>query len=1132
MRNYLFTFIVLLLASFHSNAQYTITSGDGTTVFTSSGTVYLGAYSTGQIYTFTLCSDNPLSSHVGITFDAWTVGSGNYCVYDGNSTSAPFIGCNAWGVTQTVMASQSNTSGCITIMFSSTAAGSNIGGQIVTSFSCQSVLSSIIATDPPASFSDGTYYIDLCQGGELSIEGHGIYQNTTYTQSDATSNFHWTFGDGTSGDGQTISNVYADQGGYDINLKVTDQQGCESTNDIGYKIRVSMTPSFSYEAGTYLYPWAVCQGELIHLVGNVGSEEFVSFIEPLLMDTTHLPDGTGVSYSSYINYDCYSPGQILEDIEDLCGICAILEHSFLGDLSISITCPYNTFTGAPTTVILEYQHGGGSYLGQPIDDMGGGGPGIGWEYCWTIPEDADYMEDIGDAASSYSTLPSGNYLSSNPLDPLVGCQLNGLWTLTVDDNWSVDDGYIFGWWMCFDPELGPEQWGFQNTYPTTMWTPGGLGGEMVDPTTGIYLETGLASTYKPFIYTVVDDFGCAYDTVINVYVLGDTVSVCQGMYSMAINNGDVLEVCDLEFESGYYSPTDEYAVTFCSSDSANHYASLTFESFLVEEGTVCIYDGMSIAAPLIDCDNFDMGETFIASIGNVTGCLTLSFDPSIPNESFIVQVGCSIPCQEHDAAVASTTPSSVLESGYYYIDACQGYPVHFEGTGIYPSLTYPQSDESSTFVWNFGDGGTATGINTSHIYFTPGGYEVDLVVADTMNCPSNNSVKLRVRVSGPPDFSSVYADPVIACQTEVITLHPTIHSIEYVNYFEPYIVSDTFYLPDGSGESYESILFFDYFESGTTLQNINDLCGICAIMEHSFLGDLTIEITCPYNTLTGLPTTVVLEEQHGGGTYLGVPIDDMGGGGPGVGWEYCWTIPADADYLQDMGDYAGSVSTLPSGSYITSEPLDPLVGCTLNGGWTLTVTDNWSVDDGYIFSWWICFEEDLLPADWEFHNTYPLKYWAALVEGGEMLSDNTGTYSGFGDSTTVQPFLLFVTDDFGCNYDTTVYVTFLSDSIAPCNTLNIDETDFLSENKYGFYLKTYPNPIDDYISIEYHTDELLPVSIMLMDPLGKQVYQKLNKESLEVQKVTISEIEVLSPGTYYLVVKYKETEFVKKVIVF
>ena len=81
-------------------------------------------------------------------------------------------------------------------------------------------------------------------------------------------------------------------------------------------------------------------------------------------------------------------------------------------------------------------------------------------------------------------------------------------------------------------------------------------------------------------------------------------------------------------------------------------------------------------------------------------------------------------------------------------------------------------------------------------------------------------------------------------------------------------VGCTGYLPDGDGAADTTSIMFDDFAPGATIESLNDFFSITAIMEHSFLGDLTIDITCPNNT------KVQLENPGGGGVFLGEPIDD------------------------------------------------------------------------------------------------------------------------------------------------------------------------------------------------------------------------------------------------------------------
>jgi uncharacterized repeat protein (TIGR01451 family) len=156
---------------------------------------------------------------------------------------------------------------------------------------------------------------------------------------------------------------------------------------------------------------------------------------------------------------------------------------------------------------------------------------------------------------------------------------------------------------------------------------------------------------------------------------------------------------------------------------------------------------------------------------------------------------------------------------------------------------------------------------------------------------------------------------------------------------------DTTYLPDGTGVSYTTSIFVSGYVAGQTLSSLNEFLGVCVNMEHSFLGDIDISLTCPNNT------TIVLENQGGGGANLGIP-NQGDNTGPGAGYDYCWNQNPEFGVMSEV---AGSNQTLPAGSYTSFQALSDLIGCPLNGDWTITVTDHMSVDDGYIFNWGINF---------------------------------------------------------------------------------------------------------------------------------------------------------------------------------
>ncbi len=164
-------------------------------------------------------------------------------------------------------------------------------------------------------------------------------------------------------------------------------------------------------------------------------------------DTVYLPDGSGVSYTTSIYVSGYAPGTTITSPFDLVSVCVNMEHSYLGDLVISLMAPDGT------TITLQAQGGGSTYLGEPVDSDDSI-PGVGYDYCWTPNPMHGTMSQVAD---SFQTLPEGSYASYEPFSEFIGCPVNGTWTITISDNWSIDNGYIFNWGInlfgdpfCFD----------------------------------------------------------------------------------------------------------------------------------------------------------------------------------------------------------------------------------------------------------------------------------------------------------------------------------------------------------------------------------------------------------------------------------------------------------------------------------------------------------------------------------------------------------------------------------------------------------------------------------------------------------------------------------------------------------
>ena len=65
--------------------------------------------------------------------------------------------------------------------------------------------------------------------------------------------------------------------------------------------------------------------------------------------------------------------------------------------------------------------------------------------------------------------PSNTYQPENSFADFAGCPVNGNWTIFVQDNLSVDDGYIFEWGLFFDGSYFPGLGSYQTSADTSWW---------------------------------------------------------------------------------------------------------------------------------------------------------------------------------------------------------------------------------------------------------------------------------------------------------------------------------------------------------------------------------------------------------------------------------------------------------------------------------------------------------------------------------------------------------------------------------------------------------------------------------------------------------------------------------------
>lgn len=168
--------------------------------------------------------------------------------------------------------------------------------------------------------------------------------------------------------------------------------------------------------------------------------------------------------------------------------------------------------------------------------------------------------------------------------------------------------------------------------------------------------------------------------------------------------------------------------------------------------------------------------------------------------------------------------------------------------------------------------------------------------------------------------------------------------------------------------SYVSTLDFIGFPDGAKLDDPYKLHKVCVRMEHSWLRDIQIELINPEGTV------FVLDQWYDRGfnhtvleIFLGNPNDGDTAATPvpGIGLDYCWTPTATREMINSQTGVAAPMNLLnprqmPPGDYKPASPWTALTGSSLNGAWSMRVTDLWGEDNGFMFAWSMQFDPTLV----------------------------------------------------------------------------------------------------------------------------------------------------------------------------
>lgn len=652
---------------------------------------------------------------------------------------------------------------------------------------CQSIAASISSS--PAT--DADTILRICQNETVTFTGVAEFE-----ESAAGATYDWKMNNvGGFSTGTTFVHTFTTSGVYVVDFVPMDAEGCVSA-DCNSRIVVHVSPTPSFWGSSV--PDSICQGVAVSLsAGGIGGGEVTTVITPdtptfecapPISEETFLPDGSGVSYTTSIEVTCFTACDTITDGSDILSICLNMEHSYLGDLDWKITCP----SGLEAT-IKQYPGGYGTYLGGALDD-GTTIPGVGFDYCFsddavwgTMLEELALGTTVIAGVPASAAMEAGTYKPFQSFDNLIGCPMNGTWTITVTDHLSIDNGYIFGWGIEFNTDA-VESYSFNTDIVSYSWS-GPSEIVVGDPTILIPEDAGVAC----YTLTAMDNFGCTYDTTMCTFVKefpspgADTsISVCPSLGS--INLFDYLGgtpeiggfwtgpgitvtgVLNTEMvPPGLHTYTYNISNTFCDTQATvtvlieNEFGiDFVFDIFKgCTEDTVIFtpisedtlthfrwnfadgspYDTTNYIATHIYEDQ-DVYNVWFVGV-NTKGCVDSvmkAVDVTHPLEATFTQSNDSV-CQ--------STESNVV----YFFDASIGNVQSWE--------------------WDFGDGNTSTLQNPVHTYSLAGTHTIRLIITDDIPC--SDTIYSTIYVDSTPDIRlSVAPDEI--CGGDQVTLT--------VDYFE------------------------------------------------------------------------------------------------------------------------------------------------------------------------------------------------------------------------------------------------------------------------------------------------------------------------------------------------------------
>ncbi len=495
-------------------------------------------YSDNESFTMTICAESS-EAVINLYWDTFNLGVGDeLIIYDGQDTSNPLIGTYILADLESTTIS-SSMDGCLTLVWSSDSEGS---GDFSAEISCGT------PCEPPTAIVTHDFELPnkICVGEEFSIDASFSFAALGMSLE----SYEWNFGDGSNDtfDSPIITYSYDTPGSYMVQLEVTDNAGCSNTNSINILIQVSTIPSFEGTTNDI----TVCPGVELVLNGQVSPQAWANDVIPDIDidDPLKLADLINKCFISEAKVSGFDINDSISEVAGVANLFINMEHSYMGDLSIRLICPNGQ------SLITHAEGGNGVYIGEPIDDESQPElSGIGYDYFWSSDTTEPSWVDWTVQNDMVSPVPSGIYASQEPWENLVGCPINGVWTLEICDRFASDNGFVFDWSINFDSSFynvgSPFTPSFGAECDSTYWVSNDINVDEFssdcDSVTVSFSEEG----EYIFTYNAIDNHGCLYTHDVEVIVSDINISTSLDEPTVCLNESFLIS-SDIESSAGQF----------------------------------------------------------------------------------------------------------------------------------------------------------------------------------------------------------------------------------------------------------------------------------------------------------------------------------------------------------------------------------------------------------------------------------------------------------------------------------------------------------------------------------------------------------------------------------------------------